>query len=148
MTIPATALDLGATAPPRTFGPLTRQMFVRYSGASGDLNPMHYDDTMATAAGYPSVFSQGMHQAALLATFATDWLGAHNVRRFGVRFREQVWPGDVLTCTGTVTAVEPADGGRRVTVELACHRQTGGTALAGSAEFLLPDSDDTVVTST
>ena len=47
-----------------------------YSGASGDLNPMHYDDAFAKQAGYPSVFSQGMHQAALLATFATDWLGA------------------------------------------------------------------------
>ncbi|MGW0356969.1 MaoC/PaaZ C-terminal domain-containing protein [Nocardia nova] len=148
MTTPAAAFEIGTTAPPRTFGPLTRQMFVRYSGASGDLNPMHYDDTMAIAAGYPSVFSQGMHQAALLATFATDWLGAHNLRRFGVRFREQVWPGDVLTCTGTVTAIEPVDGGRRVTVELACQRQTGGTALTGTAEFLLDHGHDTVVAST
>jgi hydroxyacyl-ACP dehydratase HTD2-like protein with hotdog domain len=51
---------------------------------------MHYDDGFARQAGYPSVFSQGMLQAALLATFAGDWLGAHNVRRFLVRFRDQV----------------------------------------------------------
>jgi acyl dehydratase len=85
--------------------PLTRTMFVRYAGASGDFNPMHYDNTLARAAGYPSVFSQGMHSAALLASFAVDWLGAETVRRFAVRFREQVWPGDVLTCSGEVTAV-------------------------------------------
>ena len=42
-----------------------------------------------------------MYQAALLATFATDWLGAENVRRYTVRFKEQVWPDDVLTCSGT-----------------------------------------------
>lgn len=136
MTETATPIVIGTTAEPRTFGPLTTAMFVRYSGASGDLNPMHYDDTLARAAGNPSVFSQGMHQSALLATFATDWLGAQNVRRFGVRFREQVWPGDVLTCTGKVTGVaQDTEGHRLVTVDLTCTRQTGGVAISGSAEF-------------
>lgn len=139
ITDPKATIVAGAVGPTRTFGPLTRQMFVRYSGASGDLNPMHYDDTMARAAGNPSVFSQGMHQAALLATYATDWLGAENVRRFAVRFREQVWPDDVLTCTGTITEVEELDGGAvRVSVDLTCARQTGGVAISGSADFHLP----------
>ena len=68
-----------------------------------------------------------MFQAGLLATYATDWLGAENVRRFTVRFKEQVWPDDVLTCTGVVTAVTPAaDGTQAVEVDLVCTRQTGG----------------------
>jgi acyl dehydratase len=113
-------------------------MFVRYSGASGDLNPMHYDDEFARSAGHPSVFAQGMFSAALLAGFATDWLGAGNVRRFGVRFRELVWPGDVLTCTGTVTAATEESDGDRLTVELTAARQTGGVAITGTAEFLIP----------
>lgn len=74
----------GDQASSREFGPLTRQMFVRYSGASGDFNPMHYDDELARSAGHPSVFAQGMFSAALLAGFAIDWLGAPSVRRFGV----------------------------------------------------------------
>ncbi|CAM3203202.1 acyl dehydratase [Williamsia muralis] len=139
MTSTQAAVAVGDTAAPREFGPLTRQMFVRYSGASGDLNPMHYDDNMARSAGNPSVFSQGMHQSALLATFATDWLGAENVRRFGVRFREQVWPDDVLTCNGSVTAITEGAGGEVVaTVELVCTRQTGAVAIAGSADFVVP----------
>jgi acyl dehydratase len=113
-------------------------MFVRYAGASGDLNPMHYDDEFARTAGHPSVFAQGMFSAALLAGFATDWLGAANVRRFGVRFREQVWPGDVLTCSGTVTAVSEEPDADRLTVELTATRQTGGVAITGTAEFLTP----------
>jgi acyl dehydratase len=133
-----TSLEIGSAAPPREFGPLTTQMFVRYSGASGDLNPIHYDDSFAKKAGYPSVFSQGMHQAALLATFANDWLGAENVRRFLVRFRDQVWPVDVLTCTGAVVGVDAGDGGRVVRVELSCARQTGAVAITGEADFLLP----------
>src|SRR4030088_1447296 len=100
-----TLLSVVSQALARDFGPLTRQMFVRYAGASGDLNPMHYDDQLAQSAGYPSVFAQGMFCAALRAGFATDWLGAGSVRRFSVRFREQVWPGDVLTCSGVVAAV-------------------------------------------
>jgi acyl dehydratase len=112
-------------------------MFVRYAGASGDLNPMHYDDEFARSAGHPSVFAQGMFSAALLAGFATDWLGAGNVRHFGIRFREQVWPGDVLTCSGTVTAVVEEPDADRVSVELAATRQTGGIAVTGRAEFLI-----------
>ena len=112
---------------------------VRYAGASGDFNPMHYDDTLARAAGYPSVFSQGMHSAALLASFAVDWLGAENVRRFAVRFREQVWPDDVLTCSGEITAISPNESGLLVTAELTATRQTGGIAVSASADFLLSD---------
>jgi acyl dehydratase len=134
----ATPLAVGAQAPTRDFGPLTRQMFVRYAGASGDLNPMHYDDQLAQSAGYPSVFAQGMFCAALLAGFATDWLGAGSVRRFGVRFREQVWPGDVLTCSGVVAAVAAEADAERVSVELTATRQTGGVAITGTAEFLNP----------
>jgi acyl dehydratase len=133
-----TALCVGVQAPPHEFGPQTRHMFVRYAGASGDLNPMHYDDELARSAGYPSVFAQGMLSAALLAGFATDWLGARNVRRFGVRFREQVWPGDVLTCVGTVTAVSVEPDADRVSVELSATRQTGAVAITGTAEFLIP----------
>jgi acyl dehydratase len=136
-TAPA-EVQLGVAAPPREFGPLTRQMFVRYAGASGDLNPMHYDDELARSAGYPSVFGQGMLTASLLATFATDWLGADTIRRFAVRFREQVWPNDVLTCSGTVAAIVADRDADRVTVDLAATRQTGGVAVTGSADFVIP----------
>lgn len=125
----APAVD--TTAPPRGYGPLTTEMFVRYSGASGDLNPMHYDKDFAIQAGYPSVFSQGMHTASLLASFAVDWLGAERLRRFRVRFRTIVFPGDLLTCTGRVTSTS----GRVVTVELVATRQDGSVAIQGEADF-------------
>jgi acyl dehydratase len=130
---------VGDRAEPRDFGPLTRTDFVKYQGASGDFHPLHHDEPYARDAGFPSVFSVGMLQAGLLATYATDWLGAANIRRYTLRFQEQCWPGDVLTCTGTVTDVTPGPGGgHRVTVELICTRQTGGVAIAASAEFALP----------
>lgn len=134
------ALRVGDHAAPRSFDPLTRTDFVRYQGASGDLNPIHHDEQFAQAAGYPTVFGVGMLSAGLLATFATDWLGVEAIRRFTVRFREQVWPGDELTCSAEVTGVARADGELVVELGLACVTQAGAKALAGSAEFRFPDS--------
>jgi acyl dehydratase len=136
--VDSAAPQVGTQGPTRQFGPLTTRMFARYAGASGDFNPMHYDDTLARSAGYPSVFSQGMHSAALLASYAVDWLGAANVRRFRVRFQEQVWPGDVLTCAGEVTAVVQRADGWLVTADLTATRSNGGVAIGASADFLLP----------
>jgi hypothetical protein len=79
-----------------------------------------------------------MLQAGILATYATDWLGPECVRRFKVQFREQAWPGDVLTYTGRVVGKREEDGVRLVDVELACTRQTGGVHLKGWATFALP----------
>jgi acyl dehydratase len=128
---------VGESAPVRTFGPITRTDIVRYAGASGDFNPIHHDERFAAAAGFPGVFSAGMLQAGLLATFATDWLGARNIRRYVIRFAEQVWPGDELTCSGAISRVEPTPAGTEIDVELTCTRQTGAIAVSARATFLV-----------
>lgn len=121
--------------PPLTIGPVTRTDFVRYQGASGDLNPLHHDEPFARAAGFDAPMSVGMFQAGLLATWSTSWLGAENVRRFGARFKEPVWPGDVLTCEGRVVRTYEEGGELRVDLDLTCTRQTGGIAVQGWATF-------------
>jgi len=139
-----TALDLsvGTELPERTFGPLTRTDFVRYQGASGDFNPIHHDEEFARAAGFDSVFSVGMLQAGLLATYCTDLLGPVNVRRFKVQFREQVWPGDRLVATGRVTQVYEADEEPRVDLALTVTRVGGGVAIAAEATFATDELGD------
>ena len=67
-----------------------------------------------------------MLQAGIPASFATDWLGAANVRRYAVQFREQVWPGDHLVCSGKVTR-RYEDAGRR--------RQARTAELSRKREF-------------
>ena len=114
---------------------LTRESLVRYAGASGDFNPIHHDDEFAQSAGYPTAFSVGMLQAGILASFATDWLGPRNVRKFGVQFREQVWPGDRLVCAGKV--VDRDESARTVDLELVVTRVGGGAAIKGHATFVV-----------
>jgi len=129
----------GEKLPERTFGPLTRTDFVRYQGASGDFNPIHHDEEFAKSAGFPSVFSVGMLQAGILGTYCTEWLGAENVRRFAVQFREQVWPGDHLRFTATVVRKYEDGGERKVDLELLATRvESGGAAIKGEATFVIP----------
>jgi acyl dehydratase len=133
-----TAIEAGAAAEPFVDDPLTITDFVRYQGASGDLNPIHHDHGFATKSGYAEPFAVGMLQAGILSTYATDWLGPDNIRRLKVQFREQAWPGDVLTYTGTIVEIREEGGERLADVELACTRQTGGVHLKGWATFVVP----------
>jgi acyl dehydratase len=128
-------LSVGVQLPERRFGPLTRTDFVRYQGASGDFNPIHHDEEFARSAGFETVFSVGMLQAGLLATYCTDLLGPANVRRFKVQFREQVWPGDTLIAAARVTQVYEADEEPRVDLEIVMTREQGGVAIQGMATF-------------
>jgi len=130
-------LSEGTEREPLVDDPLTVTDFVRYQGASGDMNPIHHDTAFAQRAGYPGPFAVGMLQAGILGSYVTEWLGPENVRRFRVQFREQAWPGDVLTYTGRVVAKRHEGGERLVDVELACTRQTGGVHLKGWATFVL-----------
>lgn len=131
------AFAVGQQAEPRTYAPLTRTDFVKYQGASGDFHPLHHDDVYARETGFPSVFSVGMLQAGMLASYVTDWMGVENIRRFKIRFADKVWPGDELTCSATVTDILDAEDGRRALLEVTCTRQNGVVALVGDAEFRL-----------
>ncbi len=132
-TITYGGVDVGDEAPPLVVENLTRTHFVRYAGASGDFNPMHHDDTIATQVGNPSVFGHGMLTAGLMARVVKDWCGPEAMRRFQVRFSKQVWPGDTLTCTATVTGKRDEGGARLVDLECKVTNQDGVEVLTGSA---------------
>jgi acyl dehydratase len=115
-----------------------RTDFVRYQGASGDMNPVHHDELFAKRAGYDAPLGVGMLHAGVMFDWATDWLGADNVRRVKVRWKAQVWPGDVLTFVGTVARKYEENGERRVDLELCCTTASQAVAAQGWATFVVP----------
>lgn len=129
------------TATPRPpdmrFGPLSRTDIVRYAGASGDFNPIHHDETFARAAGLPGVMAHGMLSAGLLGSFVTGWFGAGSVRRYKIRFRERVWPGDVLVPEGRVVRAFEEEGEPRAELVLALKREDGTPVVTGTATVLI-----------
>lgn len=70
---------------------ITRADLVRYAGASGDFNPIHWSDRFARSVGLPGVIAHGMYTMALVGDAVTEWAGAPDaVVDFGVRFTRPV----------------------------------------------------------
>ena len=128
----------GDALPPFVVENLTRTDLVRYAGASGDFNPIHHDQTFAEKAGNPTVFSHGMLNAGFVSKCVTDYVGRENLRKFKVRFATRVWPGDTITCKGTVTKKYENAGKRLIEGEVVALNQKGETAIQGSFTAELP----------
>ncbi|WP_233809904.1 MaoC/PaaZ C-terminal domain-containing protein [Paraburkholderia sp. HP33-1] len=137
---------VGAEAPTRRVGPVTRSHIVRYAGAGGDFNPVHHDETFAQAAGYPSVFAHGMLTAGILGGYVADWLGDDRLRKYCVRYVAQVWPGDELILSGQVASVQGTASGLIVDCQLAVHRQVEAgepqLVLSGTAQAVVHDAQE------
>jgi acyl dehydratase len=70
---------------------LTRESLVRYAGASGDFNPIHYRDDVAAAVGLPGVLAHGMLTMGLAVGTIESWLGdSGRILDYGVRFTKPV----------------------------------------------------------
>lgn len=113
---------------------ITRDRLVRYAAASGDFNPIHYNDAAAAAAGLPGVIAHGMLTMGLAGSALTDWLGGpERVASFGVRFTRPVevpaLGGVELQITGTLGAIED-DGVHRVDLRVC----VDGATVLGRAQ--------------
>jgi acyl dehydratase len=124
---------------------VTRADLVRYAGASGDFNPIHWSDRVAREVGLPGVIAHGMLTMALAGRFVGEWVGdPAAVRGLSVRFtRPVVVPDDeqgaLVELSGSVSAVADAPaGGRLATVTVKAVFE-GRTVLGKAvAEVLLP----------
>ncbi|MBK6737848.1 MAG: dehydratase [Haliea sp.] len=115
---------------------LKRMDLVRYSGASGDFNPMHTDEVAAKQAGLPSVFGHGMFSMGLLGRAVTDWAGVGNLKVYGVRFTKQTWPGETLSTKIVVTGKEETPEGKIIVAALQLLNQNGEVKLEGTSRVL------------
>jgi acyl dehydratase len=138
MALSRQQLSVGTSREAVVVDDLTRTQLVMYAGASGDYNPLHTDEVFATkVAGFPGVFAHGMLTMALTGKALTDWVGDGRLRTFGVRFRGQVWPGDTLTTTVTVSAFDEVDGEPVADLDVVTTNQAGDAVLSGSASARL-----------
>lgn len=113
---------------------LTRTQIVQYAGTSGDYNPLHSDEVFTTkVAGYPSVFAHGMLSMGATGGAVTNYVGDGTLTKYGVRFVNQVWPGDTLTATVAVEAIREEDGQNYVDLVVSTANQDGREVVRGSA---------------
>lgn len=126
------ALEVGYELASKSF-PITRESLIRYAGASGDFNVIHWNERVATDVGLPNVIAHGMLTMGLAIRVVTDWVGdPARLIDYGCRFtRPVVVPDDgvgaLLEVTGKVTAVE--DGRAVVTLSAT----SAGVTVLGKA---------------
>ena len=126
MALSAAKLNVGDTHTARLVEDLKRTQIVQYAGASGDYNPLHTDEIFTTqVAGYPSVFAHGMLTMGMTGKMLTDYVGDARLTKYGVRFTSQVWPGDTLDSTATVTGVFETGGVKLVDLDVVTVNQNG-----------------------
>jgi acyl dehydratase len=131
MSVTYDEVEVGTELPPQSY-PVRRVDLVRYAGASGDFNPIHWNERTAVAVGLPNVIAHGMFTMAEAVRLVTDWTGDPGaVEDYAVRFtRPVVVPDDdagaVLEVTGKVA--EKLEG-NRVRVDISA-RSDGQTVLA------------------
>ncbi|MFH7593654.1 MaoC family dehydratase [Streptomyces racemochromogenes] len=83
-------VEVGTELPAASF-PVTRATLVRYAGASGDFNPIHWNEKFAKEVGLPDVIAHGMFTMAEAIRVVTDWVGDPGaVVEYGVRFTKPV----------------------------------------------------------
>ena len=131
MALKAADLRVGDTHTERLVEDLSRTQIVQYAGASGDFNPVHTDEVFAReVAGYPTIFAHGMLTMGMTGRMLTDYVGDGRLTKYGARFTSQVWPGDTLDATMTVTAV----GDGLVELAVSTINQDGVEVLRATAQ--------------
>lgn len=131
MALKASELNPGDSYSECLVEDLKRTQIVQYAGASGDYNPLHTDEIFTTqVAGHPTVFAHGMLTMGMTGRMLTNYVGDGRLTKFGVRFTNQVWPGDTLNATATVESVE--DG--IVKLNVVTSNEAGTVVLSGYAE--------------
>ncbi|MGM9586035.1 MAG: MaoC family dehydratase N-terminal domain-containing protein [Candidatus Limivicinus sp.] len=117
--------------PEITLGPITRSDIIKYAGAAWDYNAIHIDDAAAIKAGLPGVIAHGMLSAALQAKVAGIWTnGLYAFKDYEMRFNSSVMPGDTLSFTGMVNAVNAETG--EISIAFSVTNPAGTSVVSGS----------------
>ena len=134
MALKASDLKVGDTHDEVVVDNLTRTQIVQYAGTSGDYNPLHTDEIYATqVAGFPTAFAHGMLTMGMTGKMLTNWVGDGRLKKYGVRFSSQVFPGDTLTATATVEAIREEGGEHLVDLKVSTVNQDGREVVQGTA---------------
>ena len=140
MAVKYADVEPGTQIAPKSYR-VTRLDLVKYAGASGDFNPIHWNERFARSVGLPGVIAHGMYTMAQAGKFVAEWAGDPGaVTEFGVRFSAMVPvpdddQGAAIEVSGTV-----ADklGDNKVTVELTARADGAKVLTRARAVVRLP----------
>jgi len=142
-------VEIGAEITPLAKVATTR-MLVQWAGASGDFNPLHYEDDFAKAMGVGAPVVHGALKRAWLGQLMTDWIGEQGVlKKFSCQYRGMDYPrkmktieephdGEMWLCKGTVTKKYEEEGQHLVECVIWVENGKGEKTTPGAAVVALP----------
>jgi len=142
-------VEVGSEIPPLTKVATTR-MLVKWAGAIGDFNPLHYDDGFAASQGVGKPIVHGQLKRAWLVQLLTDWIGEQGtLKKFSCQFRKVDYPqamktiieprdGEPWWCKGTVTKKYIKGEEHWIECEIWVENGKGEKTTPGSAAIILP----------
>jgi acyl dehydratase len=116
--------------------PITQTQLVRYSGASGDFNPIHTVPDYAKEAGLDGTIAHGMLVMGMLGQLVTDWAGVKAVKKYGVSFKGMTKPGDTLTAGGFVKKKYENEGEKLIDCNIKIEDQSGDLKVEGKVTII------------
>jgi len=122
--------------PTLTKDPVTETQLVKYSGASGDFNPIHTVHRIGEEAGFGGVIAHGLLIMGFIGQAVTTWIPNHYLRGLRVRFMGVTRPKDVITITGRIIQKIPDE--KRIRCEVEAKDQAGEVKIRGSFDAILP----------
>jgi acyl dehydratase len=131
--------EVGAVLPPHTAGPLDRLAFARMSVALDDPNLVHLDETVAAAAGFPSVIGSGGFVVGALWEVVGRWAGIDRIVRGTTRQLQPLWPNTTLTARAAVAALEQRDDRPVAVCAAELVDQNGERIAEGTFQTLIGD---------
>jgi len=131
-------VQVGDELPKLVKNPVTLNQLVRYSGASGDFNPLHTDPKIGEMIGTGGVIAHGMLIMGFVGQLLSDYVGPAALRKFNVRFKGMTHLDDTITCTGTITEKTEVDGETRIAGRVQATDQNGDVKVTGTFTAALP----------
>ncbi|PKN53682.1 MAG: hypothetical protein CVU55_00740 [Deltaproteobacteria bacterium HGW-Deltaproteobacteria-13] len=142
-------IEIGNEMPVFTSATITRTHLVRYAGASGDFNPLHYDQTFIKAIGMKNVIAHGMLIMAIVGEAINSWVGNKYLRKFSARFLSMTEPVDwddientkdraTIIVSAKVVKKFEENGEKRFQCDITAQDALGSKKLSGFFTATLP----------
>jgi hydroxyacyl-ACP dehydratase HTD2-like protein with hotdog domain len=142
-------VEVGNKMPVYTSAPITRTHLVRYAGASGDFNPLHYDQTFVKMIGMKNIIAHGMLIMGIAGEAITSWIENKNLRKFSVRFLSMTEPVDLddmentkdratIIVSGEIVKKFEENGEKRIQCDIIAQDALGSKKLSGFFIAALP----------
>jgi acyl dehydratase len=130
-------LNVGSEMSILVKAPVDKMQLVKYSGASGDFNPLHTDPEVGKAVGIGQI-AHGMLIMGFVGQAITDWVPKKFLKKLSVRFAGMTRPGDVVTVTGKVKEKVAEGGLKKIVCDVQAKNQKEEVLVNGFFEAVLP----------